>query len=148
MKQTLATKLSPQAPRDFLANHAIPQAESGVSYAHKLSAEDRVIDWQAPAETIARQVQALSHRQPVRTRLGDVGIRLLAAEVVTQTVTDGLPPPGTLIDVSKRAFSIQCATDILQITRLQFEKGKGTTLDPAAALNGYKRLFVPGARFA
>lgn len=136
------------APERFLEEHATAQSDSGVIYAHKLTPEDRVIDWHTSADTIARQIQALRHRQPVRTRLGDVGIRFLAAHVINQNVTDGAPPPGTLLDASKEAISIQCAIDILQITQLQFEKGKGTTLDPAAALNGYKRLFVPGARFA
>lgn len=133
-------------PATFLAR-AEPQSEHGATYADKLTPADSAIDWREGAETIARRIQALSERQPMRARIGDVGVRLLAAEVVMQTMNDASPPPGTLLDANKQALSIQCATDILQITRLKVEKGKGSTLDAAAAINGFKHLFQPGVRF-
>ena len=131
---------------EFL-KRAEPQAEQGITYADKLTSAEIEVDWRDSAEVISRKIQALAQRQPVRVRLGDIGVRLLAANAVLQTMSDSAPPAGTLIDANKQALSIQCATDILQITKLKVEKGKGAVLDPAAAINGFKHLFQPGVRF-
>jgi methionyl-tRNA formyltransferase len=37
-----------------------PQPEEGVTYAHKITAEDRLIDWSRPAEEVVNRVRALS----------------------------------------------------------------------------------------
>ncbi len=44
------------------------------------------------------------------------------------------------------SFNVQ--SDLLQITAVKVERGKGSELNPAAAINGYSDLFFPGARFA
>ena len=125
------------------------QDEALATYAHKLEASDRSINWNEPAESIANRIRALAGRMPVRSTLGDAHVQLIEAQVITQKLTDlETTPPGTLIDVSKNGIIIQCATDLLQVTRIKVERGKGRELDPAAAINGYSDLFFPGARLA
>lgn len=119
------------------------------TYAEKLTPADRQLDWQNTAAHLHRQIWALASRLPVRAALANTGVQLLAADTIEQTpIQQATAEPGTIVDVTKSGIRVQCATDILQITRLKVEKGKGSVLDPAAAINGYGNLFRPGARFA
>lgn len=118
------------------------------TYAKKLSKDDRIINWQQTAEQIAHQVTALADRLPVRTWVNQCGVQFLSARWIEQTVLrEETVVPGTIVDASNAGLTIQCATDLLQVTSLKVERGKGKVLDPAAALNGFNDLFYPGARF-
>ena len=124
-----------------------PQDDTQATYANKLTAADRLINWQHTAEQIARQIMALGSRLPVRVTINDCGVQLIAARSVEQPMPgDEHVAAGTLLDVSKSGLLVQCATDLLQITALKVERGKGKVLDPAAAANGFKDIFYPGAR--
>ena len=124
-----------------------PQEDHLATYAEKLTALDRHIDWQLPAEQTARRIIAMADRLPVRVTINDIGVQLLEANSIEQPLArDEHILPGTIIDTSKNGLLVQCATDLLQITRLKVERGKGSELDPAAAINGFKDLFYPGAR--
>ena len=125
-----------------------PQIETGVTYADKLTAEDREVDWGLPAEVLQRKIWALRDRLPVRVQISGTHLQLLNADVVEQTDSTEPQPCGCLVDANKKGIYIQCATDLLRVTRLRMEKGKGTELGPAEALNGYGHLFVPGHRFS
>ncbi len=121
-----------------------PQDDALATYAHKLEASDRTIDWAQPADTIAAQIRALADRMPVRGTLGDTSVQILSSRAIEQTLpSEESTPPGTLIDVSKNGIIVQCAIDLLQITALKVERGKGSELNPAAAINGYSDLFFP-----
>ena len=124
-----------------------PQDEQHATYAHKLTTLDRSIDWSNPAEVLARQVRALSARLPVRVQINACGVQLMDADWIEQSpLTDGQLSPGTIVDASKSGIIVQCETDLLQINAVKVEKGKGSTLDPAAAVNGFGDLFHVGAR--
>jgi len=125
------------------------QDDTLATYAHKLEASDRSIDWSESAQSIADKIRALAGRMPVRSLLGEVQVQILQARALQQDLPDAeATPAGTIIDVSKTGIIVQCETDLLQITRIKVERGKGSELDPAAAINGYSDLFFPGARFA
>ena len=127
-----------------------PQAQNDdlATYAKKLTKDDRIINWQQPAEQIAHQVIALADRLPVRAWVNECGVQFLSARSIEQTILrEETVVPGTIVDASNTGLIIQCATDLLQITSLKVERGKGKVLDPAAALNGFSDLFYPGARF-
>lgn len=127
---------------------AEPQDDHQATYAEKLTAADRLIDWHASAEQISRQISALAARLPVRVELNGIGVQFMAASAREQGIgTDDTPPPGTIVDASKSGIIVQCATNLLQITSLRIEKGKGKVLDAAAVINGYGDLFFSGARF-
>ena len=127
---------------------ATAQNDDLATYASKLTSADRAVNWQQSAEQIARQVIALADRLPVRVSINGCGVQLLDARYIEQThLSVEHTVPGTLIDASKEGLTVQCETDLLQITSLKVERGKGKVLDPAAAVNGFKDLFHPGARF-
>lgn len=139
-----------KAARDDNLALPTPLAQNNelATYAEKLTPRDRHIDWQKSATAIARQINALAQRMPVRTIIGDCGVQLLAARCIEQTLRpDPNIAPGTLLDASKSGLAVQCATDMLQITSIKVERGKGKAMDAAAAINGFKQLFVVGKRF-
>ena len=118
----------------------IPQADEGASYAAKLTAKDRLVDWHLDAASIARQVNALASRMPVRCTLISKGLQLLEAHPAGQPTMLG--QPGQIVAHSNAGFQIQCATNTLLVERLKLE-GKGES--PARdAMNGYPDLFVVG----
>ncbi|MEM9623048.1 MAG: methionyl-tRNA formyltransferase [Pseudomonadota bacterium] len=127
---------------------AVAQDDQLATYASKLTAADRHLNWQKSAETLARQVWALADRLPVRARLNNTGMQILQAQMVEQTdIPQNQPEPGTIVDASKHGITVQCATDLLQIKAIKIE-GKQNVLGAADAMLGYAELFRPGGRFA
>jgi len=131
------------------APEAIPQRDNLASYASKLTREDRTIDWDRPAFYIARQINALSQRLSVQTAINGTDLQLIGAKPAEQYPTkQGKPPSGTVVDVTKVGITVQCATDLLQITAVRVMRGKSSILTPAAAINGFQDLFYVGAHLA
>ena len=120
------------------------QPEEGVTYAHKITASDRTVNWQVSAAAVALQVRALADREPARCTIdlaGDsVGVHLI--EAAAMHLPDSGQTPGTIIAADKQGIDVQCATDVLRITRLRIVKGKGTILSAADALNGYAEILA------
>ena len=124
----------------------IPQLEAGASYAHKLTAEDRHIDFTLPVATVVRHINALAERMPARMTIDDKRVQLLDAAVSNGSRdTIETAKPGEITRLDKSGLHIQCATGSLLIRKLKFEGGKGTTLDGAAMLNGYAGVLTLGA---
>ncbi|MEM7101024.1 MAG: methionyl-tRNA formyltransferase [Pseudomonadota bacterium] len=121
-----------------------PQPEAGVTYANKLTPQDRIPNWHSSAELVAKHIWALRDRLPVRAQITGAGVQILSAHPVEQNELDSTTQPGTLVDANKSGITVQCATDLLRITQLRMEKGKGTILSAADAINGHQAAFVPG----
>ena len=97
-----------------------PQAETGVTYARKLTAEDARIDWRRPAREIERQVRAL-HPAPgawcwAATPKGPLRLKVLEARVGV-----GAGAPGELLDAR---LLVACGEGALRLVRVQRE-GRG-----------------------
>jgi methionyl-tRNA formyltransferase len=120
-----------------------PQPEEGVTYAHKLTAADSIVDWGASAIAIADQIRALADRRPATVLIGDVRMRLLAAEALDQAPGQ---PPGTLESANREGLLVACGSGTLKINRLQLNRGKGKPMGASAAINGYPDVLAPGAR--
>ena len=131
------------------------QSEEGVTYASKLTADDRRVSWHSSAIDIERQIRALADRMPVTVTLPEVEIQFLEASVVLdETEAKSAPPgrlhanaPGTLIMARKGRLIIQCGSGQLQIQRLRINKGKGLPMDTAAAINGFQSFLPEGTQF-
>ena len=142
---TLLEQLAELAEHGRLPD-ATPQDDAHATYADKITSADREIEWSQPAADLARRIQALAERLPVRVEINNCGVQLLGAQEKEQgVIPDEAPLPGTIVDVSKKGIVVQCATNLLQITSVRVERGKGTRLDAAAALNGFSDLFHTGA---
>lgn len=92
----------------------IVQPEDGVSYAHKLSAEDGRIDWSRPAFAIDRQIRGCTPAPGAWTMLDDARVKI---DPVTIAETSELTPGR--IEVAKREMRVGTATNDIVLGRVK-----------------------------
>ncbi len=115
----------------------IPQPETGVIYAHKLTKADGWLDWSAPAAALERIVRALAPLPRAWTRLDGIEIKIGAARFEAASID---APPGTVLDDE---LLVATGAGALRLTRLQ---RPGKAMLPADAfLRGSP--VAAGARF-
>ena len=120
-----------------------PQDDAVATYAHKLTSADSLIDWQADAVAINRQVRALSGRAAAFTTApGDVRLRILESCAVS---AEDSSPPGTLRG-GRGAWQVVCGRDALGLTTVQLNRGKGTPMPITSAANGFPQVLLDGNR--
>jgi methionyl-tRNA formyltransferase len=130
---------------------ATVQSESGITYANKVTARDRSLDWSESATSIARQVRALADRDAVTvfgTGPEPVRIRLLAAHAQTDSSSGDRAPPGTILAVDRLGVMVACGSGRLLVERLQLNRGKGRPLSALDAANGHPDIIAPGKTLA
>lgn len=101
---------------------ATPQSETGITWASKLSAADRVVNWSRDAFAVARHINAMSPWPGARTHLEGAPMQLLRARVWEGTHSAEEGAPGTVLVADPRAgFVVQCgagaAVQILEVQR-------------------------------
>ena len=106
-----------------------PQKEEESSYAKMLDKSVGCMDFHKTAAELERAVRALDPWPSAFTRIDGKNVKIYGAEVTEETGT-----PGTIIDVTKKSFTIACGEGALRILRLQPEGKK--PMDTAAFLNG------------
>lgn len=151
LHDTLA-ELGTQALLDALNNFDpvafTAQDDALACYANKLEASDAQINWHTTSAAVARHINALNDRLPARTTVQDTAevlymLRAAVTEAPTKKAT-----PGTLIERSKKTFTVATLDGAVAIREVQLRRGKGKPMPSAAALNGYSDLFVVGQRFS
>ena len=113
-----------------------PQPSSGVTYAAKLTRDDRRLDWRGAASDLARRVRALAPSPGASCELAGERIKVLAAEQVSAG-----GPPGRLLD---DRLTIACGEGALRLLTVQ-RPGKAP-LGAAEFLRGFK--LAPGTVLA
>ncbi|MFH1518061.1 MAG: methionyl-tRNA formyltransferase [Pseudomonadota bacterium] len=141
----LAADLAPVALARWAAGEITPQTqpESGVTYAHKISAEDQPVDWTRPAGEVDCQIRGLSpfpgafcHWTPEGDE-APVRLKLLMSEA---TGASGGAAPGTVLN---DRLLVACGDGgAVRITVLQ-RPGKGP-MSASVFLNGTP--IPPGTR--
>lgn len=123
---------------------ATEQPIEGVTYAHKITKEDAVIDWHLSAAEISRKIRALSPAPGCHTFYGDERLKVWVAMADT---SDSLidEAPGTLVAMDKTGLKVACGDGRLVITRLQLPNKKPMSL--ADLLNGHRERLVVGNIF-
>lgn len=103
-----------------------PQPEEGVTYAHMLSKDDGRIDWAQPADTIERQLRALTPWPGVWC-LTPQGQRLKVIEAKHASGMQG--QPGEILDAQ---LCVACGNGtVLKLIRIQPENRKSMTAQDA-----------------
>jgi methionyl-tRNA formyltransferase len=125
----LANELMPEAQDDALAN-----------YANKLEKSEGEIDWNQPANKIARQVRGLSPWPVAYTTLDEKNVRIWKAEA-----HEDAGPAGVLIRADRQGVLIGCGEGSLLIKTIQMPGGRAT--EASALLNSNNHPFVEGLRF-
>jgi len=115
----------------------IPQPNDGVTYAHKISKEDSVINWHQNAEIIERKIRALYPKPATITKLNDQPFKIIAAQLI-----DLQGEAGTILKITSKELVIACDKDALKILKAQLPGGK--VLDFAQIYAGNSHLFKLG----
>ena len=113
-----------------------PQAEDGVTYAHKIDKSEARIDWTRSASEIDRQIRGLSPFPGAWTTLAGRRLKLLASRVVP-----GAGVPGEVLD----GLTLACGDGAVQVDQVQAEGRarqdaadflRGTAIAPGTVLGG------------
>jgi methionyl-tRNA formyltransferase len=95
-----------------------PQDDAGAVYAKKLLKDEALIDWSGSAQAIDRQVRAFDPWPVAETRLGELTLRVWAAEPLPDAAR-GEFAPGSVVTTSKVGIDVATGDGLLRITRLQ-----------------------------
>jgi len=118
----------------------IKQDHSQASYAHRILAEDEIIDWSLPAVFINNQIRALSPSPGAWCVLDGYKTKIFSSHVV-DTCSEGLT--AQIVEVDRDSFKVQCGKGILEILEVQREGKKrmlvrdflrGNKLEPGIVL--------------
>jgi methionyl-tRNA formyltransferase len=121
-------ELGAQALRDGLAllraglrPLATPQADDGVSYAHKLDKAEARLDWTQPATALARKVRAF-HPWPIaEAELDGERLRIHAAIALPESSPAA---PGNVVRAGRDGIDVACGEGTLRLLTVQREGGK------------------------
>ncbi|MDO6594093.1 methionyl-tRNA formyltransferase [Neptuniibacter sp. 1_MG-2023] len=109
------------------------------TYAHKLSKEEGVIDWNQSAEAIDLKIRALSPRIAVTFQLEGETIKLLECERLDQ---QGVA--GQILPSDKKSIVVGCGEGAIKIKMLQLPGKK--PMDAASVLNSKREQFSAGVQ--
>ncbi len=127
-----------------LLDQAVDQPEAGITYAHKISKAEALIDWSQSTADITQKIRALNPAPGCFTVLGGQRIKLWEAI----TVSDGAvttSAPGTIISLNKEGLIVSTGDGLISITRLQLPNKKPLSI--AEIVNGNPEPLSPGNQF-
>lgn len=103
-----------------------PQPGEGVTYAHKIDKAEALLDWQLPAEVLARKIRAFDPFPGAATGLNGAPLKLWQAVADTDSGTGaaGNPAPGTVLAVTPEAVTVACGEGTLRVLSLQKAGGR------------------------
>lgn len=128
----LAGDLLPETVRMVYAGTAprIPQPETGVSYAPRLTSDMEKISWQESNRDIVNKVRAFAPRPGAYCMFRGKRVKILAARALA-----GSKPP-TVLALDAQRLLVGCAKGMLEVIELQPEGKK--VISAAQFLNGYR----------
>jgi methionyl-tRNA formyltransferase len=98
---------------------AIPQPEQGVTYAHKITKEDALLDWRRSALELDRQVRALAPSPGAAAMLEGERVKIWQAQVIPR---EGAP--GCVLQADDSGLVVACGESALHIIELQRAGGR------------------------
>ena len=101
---------------------AHPQPSDGVTYAARISADEAWIDWQRPADAIARQVRAFNAWPVARCGWGDGRLRIWQASA--RPGDEPTAPPGRVVAVGDAGIEVQTGAGRLRLEQVQAAGGR------------------------
>ena len=125
----------------FIANAQV-QDHSASTYAAKLEKSEALVDWQADAQAIHRQIRGGVGRNPAYSEYKGERIRLLKASVLP---AQGKQIAGTIISADKEGLQVACGESVLNITLVQLP-GKNP-VSMREFMNARRDFFAAGSRF-
>ena len=100
---------------------AVPQPETDVTYAQKLSKADAEIDWALGAKQIHNKIRALNPVPGAWSRLNGQVIKIWTSSVLEMSST---ATTGSIVAADKQGIAVQTGEGVVLITELQASGGK------------------------
>jgi methionyl-tRNA formyltransferase len=101
---------------------AVPQFDTGMTYAKKIEKNEASIDWQQSAKQIADKIRAFNPWPVAETPLNGERVRIYHAHVLD---CDGhLLSPGNVISANKDGIDIACGQGVLRLLSVQRDGGR------------------------
>jgi methionyl-tRNA formyltransferase len=125
--------------RAGLRPQPVAQPDDGVSYARKLEKHEARLDWQQPAEQLARRVRAFSPWPVAEAELAGERLRIHRACALE---LDHAAPPGTVLRAGRDGLDVACASGALRL--LEVQRAGGRPLPIADFLNARPELRAEG----
>ena len=97
----------------------IKQDEDLVTYAHKMSKEEALIDWSQDATTLVRKIQAFNPWPVAFTQYQEQPLRIWQAEIVPNSEKAAQKQPGLVISVTKNGIEVACGNGSLRLVSVQ-----------------------------
>jgi len=98
-----------------------PQADTGITYAHKLDKAEARLDWTQPAVVLARKVRAFNPWPIAEAELAGERVRIHAASALADATTAA---PGTVLHAGRDGIDVACGDGVLRLLSVQREGGK------------------------
>jgi methionyl-tRNA formyltransferase len=118
----LGGKLVVEALARFDQLAAVPQPETGVTYASKIDKTEAKLDWNQPAEILARKLRAINPFPGAVVTLAGEPVKAWCADVVA-----ACGRPGQVLAADGAGIVVACAEDALRLTELQKPGGRRVT---------------------
>jgi methionyl-tRNA formyltransferase len=119
----------------------LEQDEAAATYCRKLTKEDGVIDWSAPAATLAARINGLFPWPTCVAEINGQSIKLGQAEIAA---ADNGALPGAVLRSDAHGLLVATGNGVLRLRRLQ--RPGGRMLEGAEFLRGFP--VAPGTRLA
>jgi len=112
------------------------------SYAHKISKEEAILDWNISAEELNRKIRGFNPWPVAETTCDGNILRIWNAEVLHQQTN---AQPGEILQLSKQGIDVATGDGILRLLKIQLPGGK--PLSVMDILNARSHLFSTGKQF-
>jgi methionyl-tRNA formyltransferase len=112
-----------------------PQADVGITYAHKIMKDEAKIDWQKDAKVIDLKIRAFNPFPGATLLDGDSVIKVWRSSLIDDRLQS---KPGTIIDISEGGVQVAGGKGSLLLTELQKAGGKKTSASQLAQSLGWK----------
>ncbi len=109
----------------------VPQAQSGVTYAAKISKAEALIDWQEDAVQVLRRIRAFNPSPVAETRLDGAQLRIWEADLTPADAREApeRAAPGAVLHAGPEGIDVACGRGSVRITRLQLAGRKALRPD-------------------
>ena len=98
----------------------VRQPETGITYAHKISKQESLIDWTRDARQLERQIRAFDPFPGAYSLLEGQPVKIWRATVLAEKGN----PPGIVMQSGSTGIDVACGQDSLRITELQRAGGR------------------------
>ena len=99
----------------------IVQAAEGATYAQKLTKQEAAINWQEPAEIIAKKVRAFNPAPVCHTKLEGKVVKIWAAKAIHKPNNAMI---GEILNITEEGLFVSTGLGVLQVIELQMEGGR------------------------